>query len=456
MGCILNRFDKLMELTKNESVNKLFKLTAIIAHDPTDNDLKKHIRSHFLDFARLTGKNFLFITFIQPPKVYADAIRRREYEYAKLLISDSYQHNDPDTVINPLVRDYYGLPEDGSYLVLAKKLSDNEVFIVPITTGSLPYQLMELTSYTECPYNFDELIEKLNGESINIKEMLGESLLKLVSLISPSSPPYKYPLHAYSQREMAKKTIKEEKQKLIAVLKRSSDDDDLTDKVLKIYRIIEHVYMNVFNEGRHYSYIEQECENYKLLDDKSQQFWNTYSRLSYFIKSVSRDELDYSAFILYLGKIVETELNLSVCQMLRQSMGIDMPDFYNKYCHKADKTFIPTAKKEVPLNKYRFEYGKKHLEGVALGDLLYAYKTAIDTDINWQVSNPEYLEPIPTEFITLWASIAQKRNDAAHSRSVNVDAYENTKELFNEFLKEFIYELYQIKETLRPGNKTHN
>ncbi len=70
------------------------------------------------------------------------------------------------------------------------------------------------------------------------------------------------------------------------------------------------------------------------------------------IENTSRDELDYSAFILYLGKIVETELNLSVCQMLRQSMGIDMPDFYNRYCYKTDKTIIPTENKDIPLNKY--------------------------------------------------------------------------------------------------------
>ena len=144
MGFILNRFDKLMELKRNSSINEQFKLTAIIVHDPTDNDLKKHIRSHFLDFARFTGQRFLFITFIQPPKEYSDAIGRGEYEYAKLLICDPAQNADPESVIDPLIRDYYSLPEYGSYLVLAKKLSDHEVFKVPITTGSLPYQLFDL------------------------------------------------------------------------------------------------------------------------------------------------------------------------------------------------------------------------------------------------------------------------------------------------------------------------
>ena len=161
MGYILNRFDELVELKNNDSINEQFKLIAIIVHDPTDNNLKKHIRYHFLDLARFSGEHFLFITFIQPPREYTDAIRRGEYKYAKLLVGDSGQQSDTDTVIDPLIRKYYGLPEDGSYLVFAKKLSDDEVFIAPTTTGSLPYQLMDLTSYSEGLYDFDELMSKL-------------------------------------------------------------------------------------------------------------------------------------------------------------------------------------------------------------------------------------------------------------------------------------------------------
>ena len=79
MGCILNRFDQLMELAGDKVVSERFKLTAIIVHDPEDKNLKKHISSHFLSFAKLTGENFLFITFVQPPKEHAEAIKRGEF-----------------------------------------------------------------------------------------------------------------------------------------------------------------------------------------------------------------------------------------------------------------------------------------------------------------------------------------------------------------------------------------
>ena len=448
MGYIFNNFDKLMELSKNKDINKQFKLTAIIVHDPKDKKLIEYIRSHFLYFAKSTGNKFLFITFIQPPKECVDAISRGEFEYAKLLVSDSKQ---PDTIINPYIREKYGLPQDGSYLVLTKKLSDKEVFKVGVTKNTLSDQLMYLTEYCETSQDFEGLIKKLNLKAFNITEMILDSLLKITSLISPSSSPNGCRPYAKSQRKTAKKTINEEKQKLIAALKNSSDDEDLTDKVLELYNIIENVYMNILNEGQHSCNNVQSCKNFELLDGKSQKFWNTFSRLSYYIKSASRDDLDYSAFILYLGKIVETELNLSICQMLRQSMGITMPKFYNRYCNKTDIVNIPTRNQDVPLNKCRGR--KKYLEGVPLGNLLHAYKTAIGIETsrnrNWKIPNPKYLKEMPDAFLPLLEKIANLRNNAAHSQSVDVDSFKNTKNYFNEFQEKYISELSLIKNKLQ-------
>lgn len=102
---------------------------------------------------------------------------------------------------------------------------------------------------------------------------------------------------------MAKKTIAEEKLKLDAILRQSSGDEDLLDKALELYKIIEYADMNVFNEGRRSIYVRK-YENYDMLDGDSKRFWDTNSRLFFFIEDNSRDYLDYFAFILYLGKIV--------------------------------------------------------------------------------------------------------------------------------------------------------
>ena len=454
MGYILNRFDRLMELKRDQSINEQFKLTAVIVHDPKDYNLTNFLKKHFLSFAESTGEKFLIITFVRPSREDADALIREENKYAKLLIDDINHISRRDTKINSLIRKYYSLPDDGSYMVISKNLSDN-VFRVTTTRQSINNQLMYLTEYCRRPTNFNELIAQLEGESINIEEMLVDSLLNIFSLTSPTSSS-EFP---DDQREIAKQTINEEKQKLLTAMKHLSDDDDLTDKVLKVYDIIEYAYDNVFYQGQHSPKVQTHIY-YDLLDGQSKAFWNTYSRLSqYLICESQPDELDYSAFILYLAKIVETELNLSICQMLRESMGIAMPRYYNKYCQDADSVCIPTAHRDVLLNRYHYqpESRRRVLKGVALGDLLHAYKTAIrieDPDgFNWHVLNPGCLVKMPVDFLSLWDNFTNVRNNAAHSRSTNEIMYERTKYYFGEFQDKYLLSLFRIKKTLEYGRQ---
>lgn len=450
------------ELTKDPAVNEQFKLTAIIVNDPKDKNLAKHIKSHFLDFAKLTGRHLLIITFVQPPVEHVNAIRYGEYEYAKLLVEDSNQLSNTDETINPFIRIHYRLPKDGSYLILAKKLSDNEVFKVRTTTGSLPYQLMDLTSYCYNPTNFDELMNQLEAESFNISEMLGNSLLKIFSLISPSSSYDNYGPQLSQQRHLARKTIEEEKQKLKDALRRSSDDEDLTGQVIYIYGLIEYAYRYVLNDRQYHTIRTYRFENYRLLDGKSKKFWRSYSRLLECLRGTPLDELDYSAFIIYLGKILETELNLSVCQMLRQTMGITMPDFYNKYCYGIGSVIIPPNRTNgVALNRYFLDRNKKRqFESVPLGKLLFAYRAAEETMNNpyseWELYYPEKFEQMPFRFLLLWEDLAKLRNIAAHAQNVNNDSYRTTEELFYEFQKNYLSIICGIKERLKPKRITNN
>lgn len=453
MGFIINRFDKLMELKRDPELSNKFRLVAVIIHDLNDKDFCDHLRNYFLNLAELTGKNFLFITFIKPPKKYYNDIKEGKYEYAKMLVSETKQRDDTEKVLNPIIRDYYSLPQDGSFMILAKKLSDDIVYKIPLKRGTLPYMFMDITSYSNQPKDFNALLHQLEAESFNMREIFADSLLKLVSLISPSPRLDQCSLYYWAQRETAANTLREMKLNLTIALKHSNKDEDLSDKVLNLYNAIEYAFMNVFNEGKGYNIKNQECENYKLLDNKSKIFWNTYSRLSVFLDKEELEELDYSAFIMYLGKIVETELNLSVCQMLRQAMCIPMPDFFNKYCNNRDITIIPTKKKDVPLNKYKkMGNGLKRLEGVPLGDLLSAYKTAIGLSSpskHWIVLDSTKLVHLSQDLIPKWEGFAKVRNDAAHTQAVNQNLLENAKVFFNQFLHSYIQDLHALKSVLR-------
>lgn len=453
MGVVLNRFDKLYELKGQEQYSgcSQYKLVAVIVHNPKDHSLCEHIRENFIDFAEMTGKNFLFLTFIQPPTEYLKKIRSGQYPMAKLMLSDCAQGKDVETLVAPLLRNYYDIKEEEySYIIISQGLSAKSFYKVRITCSSLPYQLLKIKRYCDTPDDLSKLLQELDAEAYDANEALIDSLLKITSLISPRTTEYKCD-YRYPQRKIALQIFKEEKEKIKTAMRHLSEDK--SDKVLELYDLIEHTYINVFCDGRKEQVEAEKCENFSLFDKHSKMFWKTYDRLRKYISEKDRDELDYSAFTLYLGKIVENELNLSICQMVRKAMGINMPEFYNRYCYRMDKVEIPTLKMDVPVNKYKKDNnGKKYLESVPLGNLLYAYKTAVGIEApyyDWEVPFPDDLEDLPEEFLLVWEQIAHIRNNAAHTGNVDKTQFNQAKNLFKKF-QDFYEDIYIIKQELRP------
>lgn len=461
MGCIVNRFDKLMALKYDPDYKDKYKLTAVIVHNPKDTELREWLKNFFLIYAQMTGRNFMFISFVMLSAKELNAVKRGEYEYAEALICDSVSDGEVERLAMPKLRQLYGIDDDDSYMVLAKNLSDDTSYKIKITASSLANQFMLIRSYCDNPgEDFCDLIKKLNGIAYNPKEVIFDSLLRLSSLISPSPKPEEYSLFNWSQREMAKQTIQEEKQKIIDAMKYMSADQ--TENIIYLYQLIENAYLKVLcdEENRSVSIPTEKCENYPKLDNNSKTFWNTYYRLTTVLPKSELDNLDYSAFILYLGKIVENELNLSVCQMLRNAMGIDMPIYYNRYCKNKGITPIPTKNHEVFINKYKKQGDKKMLEGVPMGNLLYAYKTAMRKEspsvYNWAVDLPDKLIELSDDLIAFWESFANVRNEAAHSGCVEESKYQNAKSSFANFQKQYILSLFKIKKSLRPDYESIN
>lgn len=457
MGYILNRFDKLKELKEHPESTMQYRLTAVIVHDPMDKDLCDLIRKNFLQFAKATGENFLFITFIQPPREYADAIKKGKFKEAKFLVSDAPQGGDVEKLVDPFLRDLYGLPNGGSYMIMARSLTDTVLYKIRITKESLPSQLSKLGAFCDAPKDFSGLLTELKAEKYKAKDLLLDSVLKVVSLVSPAGSPDDFRLGYYTQITTALQTIKEEKQKLLELMKHG--DTDQTEKILNLYGLIENAYRNVLNEGKR-SVATVKCPHYSELDFKSKRFWDTYYRLSKAIPDKDVSELDYSAFVLYLGKIVENELNLSVCQMIRNAMGINMPTFYNRYCVEKGRVDIPTEKMNVPINKHKRNGKRKELEGVPMGNLLHAYLTTIGKEhpsyYPWKVKYPDKIKnQLSDNFLDFWRDFADVRNSAAHTGDTTKDAFSSARDSFNSFLTKYIEDLYLLKSELHPNHNKH-
>ena len=455
MGAILNRFDKLMELRQYPESTQQFKLTAVIVHNPKDKILCNYIRKYFLNFAELTGKNFLFLTFIQPPLPVFRNLKENAFEYAVFWGKGEKPDYKVEEEIAPILRDYYHITDNHSYMILSEKLSDTTLYKVKITQNSLTTQFMDLRNFCDNPGSYDDLIKKLEAETFDVKEALLESLLKISSLLIPKPNENDYSLYAWAQIEYAQQVIKEEKRKITDVLKQLPEDQ--TDNIINLYNLIERAYENVFNAHESKRAVRK-CTNFDRLSNESKRFWTTFARLTGAISDDSCDELDYSAFILYLGKIVEKELNLSIGQMLRHAVGIEMPKYYNRYSPERRSFIIPTYRQDINLNQtITGKANKRELKGIPLGNLLHAYKTAkgleMPSDYRWAVTNEDALQEIPEEFLTLWNGFAEIRNNAAHSGEASQSAFSVATEKFTTFVSVFFDIVYNLKLQLRPQNE---
>ena len=72
----------------------------------------------------------------------------------------------------------------------------------------------------------------------------------------------------------------------------------------------------------------------------------------------SFSKLDYSPMILFIGKLFELEINLSIVQWIRENQfEIPMPDYFNEWCSDiaTDALYKLSYKREIDFNENRYE-----------------------------------------------------------------------------------------------------
>lgn len=196
-------------------------------------------------------------------------------------------------------------------------------------------------------------------------------------------------------------------------------------------------------------------------DKVSKTYCNSYNKL---VKMLDRvlsgdeellQEWDLSSLGLYLCKCVEQEINSSVIQILREHLGIKMPE---NYCRvergfpREDAT-VDTGKWGAHLVRLNDSMDPDHrnvLKLIPLGDALSVTIKLVDDDKygSWFDDFP-FLKSL--RFRETWRRIGEIRNRIAHAGAViRKDELLECVELCKVFLEEFMPELASIKEELAP------
>ena len=461
----MNRFSMLTQLREDINSgnvhglnhNKPF-LIGIIVHDNNDRNLTFYIQNKVEKWVEIIGDYFLLISFVAP----RDNRSERKYTHKDSLydkyslIVDPYLDREQEIRANPLLRENLGLPQNGSFLVLSNVFFPNHFHSIPIDIESIEEELWAISFY--CNYavlcnchtveNYVKLLNRLHASETLTFEPLLDLLIDFVSITSiqtKNDVDKNQLVHADRVIEKLKKKLK------------SYQGPDFEDRVFHLFEASETVVSLLYeyfnrdgNLGFKY-YLKSIDSSIKSseqkLDDYSKQLYMTYIMFSKMVED-SEEDIDYSGLTIYLGKIVENELHLSIGQMLRWSMDIDMPMYFNRYCSERHKVLVPAGNQVININKSSSDGRNK---GIPMGTLISVYNTMINhpESINPQ-PNSSRLHRVDKELIAFIKDFSSKyRNKAGHLDPNSKNTYVGAKEKFNVFLTRFLGTLYNIRKQLQ-------
>ena len=474
MGMLMNRFNMLTQLRKDIKGDnakglhmKQFVLSGVVVHDTNDHALIECIERNFVKWAEMTGDHFLFITFVHPSTDWKQSKHCHDaywFDTDKLLTDETFSKEDEVRTI-PLLREFMDLPQSGSYLVLTDNLASNNFHKIPISAETIEGKFQIITSYCEeeyhgvehSPSDFEKLLKALNASEFSAIESLIDVLIDFTAVTS-------YLLNnglnlQIEQCEKAHEVIEKLRNKM-----RSYDGNDFEDRLFNLFEFTEIAFtrlhqdnpmhhMPLFRNRDLTHFQSQDC-----LDAYSAKLYETYNRLSS-IMGHQAEDIDYSGLTIYLGKIVENELHLSVGQMLRWALDIEMPRYYNKFCYsKRGMAKVQLGTQIVNLNEaisaYEIESRQK---SIPMGTLLRVYKN--------MYYNIDQMEPEPIiermselndqlfNFLEHFSRVY--RNPACHIDPNSQQTYEGAKEAFEKFKQTYLSQLYEIKQSLN-GQRQNN
>lgn len=452
--------------TDNQDLNNLV-LSGIIVHDPNDENLVKCVSNNFVKWAEKTGKHFLFITFITPSEDWKKSRhchKNWEIDIDNLMTDRSFSEEDEKRTI-PLLRNFMDLPDDGSFLMLTNDLCSNTFYKIPISAETIEKQFIQITEYCDeeaagaehTPADFKQLLNTLKYSEISIDKWIIDVLIDFESLISPFIERSFLSEDANTEQlNHANDVIKNVRDVLHSYI-----GEDFEDKVFNLYECIAYFnrlksksendfryghrhHMKEDFEDDYYGWDSREHEwNLRLLDEYSLKLYKTYRLLSFVIRNAP-DNLDYSGFTIYLGKIVENELNLSLGQMLRWAMNIDMPTYYNKYCAAIGNIFVAAGNSKAYLNQRLTENGTQ-LKSIPIGTLLWAYRSIPENHVLRQ----DRITKLNEHLLAFLQNFSDKyRNPAGHIDNNSETTYKGAQQAFDEFLDHYLYQLDKIKSAL--------
>ena len=188
------------------------------------------------------------------------------------------------------------------------------------------------------------------------------------------------------------------------------------------------------------SKFEVSSENLQWMEEESKYFYKAYRKLAK-VRGVE----EFSPFCSYLHNILEIEINASVLQMMRHFLGIEMPQWYCRYCPDKKAT-VKTKYDVINLNKFK-EGTPRRFISPGFGRVYYSF-LALCAKEPFRNQMQNYFHNSLQDFINSWYKIFIQRNEESHTTSMNKQDYLDAVALMNEIFRKYSDSLSRMKRDL--------
>ena len=474
-----------------------YRVVAVVVHGPGPGGkrFKRTIKDNFERLHETTGSSFAFISFIDPPREWKARHRNWIEDRERLAAGEGCEDED----FFRALQGRFDLP-DAPCLILTDNLLSNDYLILLSSPEKVVSQMEAIGQYAlaregrfpVCGDGFIRFATTLGAVSshhISDGESLAgdiAALLAIRSLDGKGTVPDRFAQE--DQRDLARTIVRRELNSLRdARLRTNEMDGDQAQKALdrqSDYLALvaqkeqsckpscrsssKYPIKNITVENDDiwpscdgmYSFMVP-VDVFRKMEPLSQFFIKNYLILlpvcfgqpspfgEYFdpYTSILQNEgVDFAPLGNYLGKAVEEEVNASVIQLVRRTLGVGMPAFFRRYEDDLDDCTVITKNKSIHFNLKGRQLDESVWQDrtIPLGDSVFAIRTIIQKehlrDALGTFGDEDYLNNAN------W--FARHRNQACHNGMFDLESFKEMYRLFSRLMNSYMMDIVHLKRVL--------
>ena len=468
MGCPLGKFEMLAELKEKMRSNKewakkalgQFKLFAVVMHNPADERISRVLNEQFEELDMQTGPRLLFISFINPPERWAKRFgeEREYYCFDKQALSKNIDHIPEPALWHRNLKRQLGIDPECSVILLTDDLLSDRYYCIQTSAETVTQQLWDIGLF--CFHlrddqsvdfesdKFHNLLQELNATHQKAEQKIIDTFLDMLSVT---------PCNDDSRRRERTERAETFLGKLkMALMDKLQGNETLEDEDYFSYydmrcmlEISSQAQLRMQYNIRPHVFAPPAVLNRFCIpgaENDSNQYLRTFGILLSCMQpdSFNRDEsmLDMSALVVYLAKVLELEGNMSFVQLCRKLKGIEMPEFFDKYCPRVHGATVEVDGHTIYINN-KIRRDQPILQHLTLGNVLDVYRYLTSR-------NDSGLEQDHTDDQDRWKTILDIRNRAAHTTCSHKE-FDIVRDCFRFLRQTCLPRMIEIKQQLRDG-----